>query len=51
MLMSHSNRASIVSYFFLFLLFYYLRSSRTIVLYFICFINETHTVGCGSLKK
>jgi hypothetical protein len=34
-----------------FLLFPYLWSPRTEVLYFFCFINETHTVLCCSFKQ
>jgi hypothetical protein len=32
-------------------LFSCLWSPRTIVLYFFCYINETHTILCASLKK
>jgi hypothetical protein len=48
--MPQSNQASIDSL-FSFILFSYLWSSRTVVLYFFSYINETHIVLCGSLKN
>jgi hypothetical protein len=50
-LMSQCNRVSIDSLFFSFFLFPCLRSSRTVVLYFFCYVNGTRTILCGSFKK
>jgi hypothetical protein len=45
-LMSQSNRASIVPFSFFYFLFFSFP-----VLYFSYYINETHTILCGSLIK
>jgi hypothetical protein len=46
-LMSQSNRASCFSFFYVFCLWL----PRAVVLYFFCYINETHTILYGSFNK
>ena len=48
-LTSQSNRANFV--FFPIFLFSWLWPPRAVDLYFLCYINETRTILCGSFKK